>query len=78
MAVDEGADIEVPDFSAKTMRDVTEICFRMGLEPVLIGSNLAINQSPAAGAKVRHGAKVTVQFGTPAPKIAKQEQKVRH
>jgi len=78
VAVDEGGDIQVPDFSGKTMRDVTDICLRLGLEPVLIGSSLATNQTPAAGAKARRGAKVTVQFGTPAPKIAKQLQRARN
>ncbi len=78
VAVEEGGDIEVPDFSGKTMRDVTEICLRLGLDPVLIGSSLATNQAPAPGAKVKHGAKVTVQFGTPAPKIAKPLQRARH
>jgi beta-lactam-binding protein with PASTA domain len=77
VAVDEGGDIQVPDFSGKTMRDVTEICLRLGLEPVLIGSSLATNQTPPAGAKARRGAKVTVQFGTPAGKIAKPLQRAR-
>ena len=78
VAVDEGGDIPVPDLSGKTMREVTTICLRLGLEPVLIGSSLATNQAPAAGAKVRRGAKITVQFGTPAPKIAKRLRRVRH
>jgi cell division protein FtsI (penicillin-binding protein 3) len=78
VAVDEGGDIQVPDFSGKTMRDVTEMCLRLGLDPVLVGSSLATNQMPAAGAKVRRGAKITVQFGTPAPKIAKPLRGARH
>jgi cell division protein FtsI (penicillin-binding protein 3) len=78
VAVDEGVDIQVPDFSGKTMRDVTEVCLRSGLEPVLVGSGLATNQAPAAGARVRQGAKVTVQFGTPTAKIAKPGKRVRH
>jgi hypothetical protein len=78
VAVDEGGELQVPDFSGKTMRDVTEICLRLGLDPVLVGSSLATNQAPAAGAKVRRGAKITVQFGTPAPKIVKSLQKARH
>ncbi len=77
VAVDEGGDIAVPDFSGRTMRDVTEMCLRLGLDPVLIGSNLAIDQSPAAGAKVRRGARVTVQFGTPAAKTAGPRQRPR-
>jgi len=78
VAVDEGGDIPVPDFSGKTMREVTEMCLRLGLEPVLVGSRLAANQAPAAGAKVRRGAKITVQFGTPAAKIEKPHRRVRH
>jgi hypothetical protein len=77
-AVDEGGDIEVPEFSGKTMREVTETCLRMGLEPVLVGTSLATSQMPTAGARVRRGAKVTVQFGTTAPKIAKPHQRTRH
>jgi len=78
VAVDEGGDIQVPDFSGKTMREVTEICLKLGLEPVLVGSSLATNQAPASGAKVRRGAKITVQFGTPVAKIAKAQRRVRH
>jgi hypothetical protein len=67
MAADEGGDISVPDFSGKTMREVTEMCLHLGLEPLLVGSNLATEQIPQEGAMVRRGAKVTVQFGTPPP-----------
>jgi cell division protein FtsI (penicillin-binding protein 3) len=77
VAVDEGGEIEVPDFSGKTMREVTEACLRLGLEPVLVGTSLATNQAPAAGARVRRGAKVTVQFGATGPKIAKPHQRTR-
>ncbi|HVM75621.1 MAG TPA: penicillin-binding transpeptidase domain-containing protein [Candidatus Saccharimonadales bacterium] len=67
MAVDEGGDIEVPDFKGKTMREVTMSCMRLGLDPVLVGTRLAIQQTPAAGMKVRRGTKITVEFGdTPA------------
>jgi cell division protein FtsI (penicillin-binding protein 3) len=78
VAVDQGGDIEVPDFSGKTMRDVADIALRLGLEPVLVGSNLATEQSPAAGAKVRRGAKITVQFGTPLEKKSKPHPGVRN
>jgi cell division protein FtsI (penicillin-binding protein 3) len=64
VALDEGGDIAVPDFRGKTMRDVTEMCLRLGLEPILVGSGLAIDESPVDGAKVRRGAKITVRFGT--------------
>ena len=65
MAADEGGYIGVPDFSGKTMREVTEMCLRLGLDPLVVGSNLAVEQHPVAGTQVRRGAKVTVQFGTP-------------
>ena len=67
IAADEAGDITVPDFAGKTMREVTELCLHLGLEPQLVGSNLAVQQYPEAGSKLRRGAKVTVQFGTPAP-----------
>jgi cell division protein FtsI (penicillin-binding protein 3) len=78
VAVDQGGDIEVPDFSGKTMREVADIVLRLGLEPVLVGSNLATEQSPAAGAKVRRGAKITVQFGTPLEKKSKTRPGIRN
>jgi PASTA domain len=70
MGVDEGGDITVPDFAGKTMREVTEMCLQLGLDPVLVGSNLATEQTPAEGATVKRGARITVQFGTPPPKPA--------
>jgi cell division protein FtsI (penicillin-binding protein 3) len=78
VAVDEGGDISIPDFSGKTMREVTETCLKLGLDPFLVGSGLAWNQVPAAGMKLRHGAKLTVQFGAPAEKIARPKRKRRH
>jgi cell division protein FtsI (penicillin-binding protein 3) len=63
VAVDESGDIAVPDFKGKTMREVTEMCLRLGLNPVLVGSSLATEQVPAAGSKLHRGAKVTVEFG---------------
>lgn len=62
MSADEGG-MELPDFSGKSMRDVIEACMRLGLDPVLVGTNVAIQQSPAPGSKVRRGTKVTVEFG---------------
>ncbi len=67
VALDEGGDIAVPDFHGKTVREVTETCLRLGLNPVLIGSSLAQEQSPAPGAKVRRGAKITVRFDAAMP-----------
>jgi cell division protein FtsI (penicillin-binding protein 3) len=82
VAVDEGRDVPIPDFSGKTMREVTETCLKLGLDPFLVGSGLAKNQLPAPGTKLRRGAKLTVQFGvqfgTPAQKIAQPKRKRRH
>jgi cell division protein FtsI (penicillin-binding protein 3) len=60
---DEDTEISIPDFAGKTMREVTEMCLRLGLDPVLVGSSLATDQTPAAGSQVLRGARVTVQFG---------------
>jgi cell division protein FtsI (penicillin-binding protein 3) len=68
VALDEGGDIPVPDFHGKTVREVTETCLRLGLDPIVIGSSLAQDQSPVAGAKVRRGAKITVRFDAVTPK----------
>jgi cell division protein FtsI (penicillin-binding protein 3) len=79
VAVDEGGDVPVPDFSGMTMRDVTELCLRLGLDPVPVGSGLAINQGPRAEARVRRGAKIIVQFATrSAAKGAKLPKGSRH
>jgi len=67
VSVDQSGDIPVPDFTGKTMRDVTQICLRLGLEPALVGSSLAVDQAPAPGAKVRRGAKITVRFAADVP-----------
>jgi cell division protein FtsI (penicillin-binding protein 3) len=67
VTADEDTEISIPDFSGKTMRDVTEMCLRLGLDPVLVGTNLATAQTPGAGSQVRRGSRITVQFGTPAP-----------
>jgi cell division protein FtsI (penicillin-binding protein 3) len=68
VTADEDTEISIPDFSGKTMRDVTEMCLRLGLDPVLVGTNLATEQTPAAGSQVRRGSRITVRFGSPAMK----------
>jgi beta-lactam-binding protein with PASTA domain len=68
VTADEDTEIAIPDFSGKTMRDVTEMCLRLGLDPVLVGTSLATEQTPPAGAQVRRGSRITVQFGTPPMK----------
>jgi len=55
--------VAVPDFSGQTLRSVTEACMRLGLVPAPIGSGVALEQSPEAGAHVAHGSQIVVRFG---------------
>jgi cell division protein FtsI (penicillin-binding protein 3) len=66
VALAEGARITVPKLKGKTVREVTEECFRLGLSPVLIGTGVALEQSPDAGQPTRPGGRVTVRFGNAA------------
>ncbi|HTS11435.1 MAG TPA: penicillin-binding protein [Candidatus Limnocylindrales bacterium] len=57
--------IVVPNLAGETVRDVTEACSRLGLVPSLIGTGVAVEQSPEAGTSVLRGSRVTVRFGRP-------------
>jgi cell division protein FtsI (penicillin-binding protein 3) len=59
----EAGGIEVPSFVGKTVRGAVEAAQDAGLELEAVGSGLARQQSPAAGAHVAAGSRVTVQFG---------------
>jgi cell division protein FtsI (penicillin-binding protein 3) len=72
VSADPEGGIAVPDFTGKTMREVTESCLRLGLNPVLVGTSLASQQTPAAGSKVRRGAKIIVEFGATPARSGKQ------
>jgi cell division protein FtsI (penicillin-binding protein 3) len=58
----EGDGIPAPRLLGKNMRDVTEECLKMKLTPVLVGTGIAIEQSPEPGTRIRRGSRVTVQF----------------
>lgn len=58
----EGQGIPAPKLLGKTVRQVTEICLKMGLAPALVGTGLATEQSPEPGAMIRRGGRITVQF----------------
>jgi len=62
----EGAGISIPDLTGKTVRQVTEICIQLGVNPVLVGAGTVQGQSPPAGTTVRSGASVIFHFGRPA------------
>ena len=60
-----GEGVSVPDLSGKTVRQVTEICVQLGVNPVLVGAGTVQSQSPEPGTTVRPGASVIFQFGRP-------------
>jgi beta-lactam-binding protein with PASTA domain len=60
-----GEGVSVPDLSGKTVRQVTEICVQLGVNPVLVGAGTVQSQSPEPGTMVRAGASVIFQFGRP-------------
>ncbi|MGA7920478.1 MAG: penicillin-binding protein [Candidatus Acidiferrales bacterium] len=55
--------VTVPDMSGQTVRWVTESCISLGLVPSLIGSGIALEQSPDPGSVVMRGSHLTVRFG---------------
>ena len=57
MAFSEEDAVEVPDFSGQSVRGVTETCSRLGLIPSLLGSGVALEQSPEAGTHVMRGSR---------------------
>ena len=63
VTVADGDGLPVPALTGKTMREVTEECLRLGLDPVLVGTGLSFEQTPKAGARVHRGGKITVRFG---------------
>lgn len=59
--------VAAPDFQGKTVREVTEECLRLSLRPVLIGTGIALEQTPTAGMMLRPGSRIAVQFGRASP-----------
>ena len=62
----EGDGIPAPPLLGKTVREVTQECLKLGLTPSLVGTGVAIQQSPEPGASIRRGGRITVQFGRAA------------
>ena len=58
----EGLGISVPDLRGKTVREVTERCMKLGLNPILVGTGIASDQSPEPGTAIRSGSRVTIEF----------------
>jgi cell division protein FtsI (penicillin-binding protein 3) len=63
LAVSDAEAVVVPDLAGQTVRGVTEQCSRLGLVPSLIGSGVALEQSPEAGTRMVRGSRVAVRFG---------------
>ncbi|HEY4053309.1 MAG TPA: penicillin-binding protein, partial [Terriglobales bacterium] len=55
--------IMVPSFQGKSVRSAVELAESSGLDLDVVGSGLGQEQSPAAGAHVLSGARITVKFG---------------
>ncbi len=54
--------VVMPSLAGETVRQATAACLRLGLNPRLEGSGLAVDQNPGAGKQVRIGAAVLVRF----------------
>ena len=68
--ISEEDSVDVPDLTGQTVRGVTESCSRLGLLPELIGSGVAVEQSPDAGTRVPRGSSITVRFGRAAAAVS--------
>jgi cell division protein FtsI (penicillin-binding protein 3) len=55
--------IVVPSFAGKSVRSAIELAESNGLDLDVVGSGVAQQQSPAAGAYVPSGARIVVKFG---------------
>ena len=63
VAMVEGEGVAVPLLVGKTMREVIEICQRLGINPLLVGSGIVLEQQPLRGTNVARGGTVTLRFG---------------
>ena len=66
----EGKGIPVPQLQGRNVREVTEQCMKLGLSPVLIGTGVAVEQSPEPGAVIRRGSRINVRFARDASVVS--------
>jgi len=66
----EGAGIPAPQLQGKTIREVSGGGVKLGLNPILVGTGIAKEQSPPAGTMIRRGSRVTVRFARDAVLIS--------
>jgi cell division protein FtsI (penicillin-binding protein 3) len=66
----EGDGIAVPQLAGKTVREATQECMKIGLSPVLVGTGIAVEQSPDPGVMIRRGGRITVRFARGASLVS--------
>jgi cell division protein FtsI/penicillin-binding protein 2 len=71
----EGEGIPVPQLQGKTVREVTEKCMKLGLSPVLVGTGVAVEQSPEPGSTIRRGSRITVRFARDASIVSAADRR---
>jgi cell division protein FtsI (penicillin-binding protein 3) len=74
VALAEGEGVKVPRLAGMTVRGVIEQCQKLGLSPVLIGTGVAVKQTPEAGATVPPGSRITVRFARSGEKKVASEE----
>jgi len=65
-----GEGVVVPALGGKTVREVSEICQRLGVNPVLVGTGIVLEQEPQPGFAVPRGGTITLRFGRAVPQSA--------
>ena len=68
VALAEGEGVSVPALVGLSVRNVTQECMKLGLNPVLIGTGVAVEQNPEPGQLVRRGERITIRFARSASK----------
>ncbi len=60
--------VAVPELFGRSLRVVSEECSRLGLEPVLVGSGVAVEIRPEPGSHVPRGSRLWVRFQPALPR----------
>jgi cell division protein FtsI (penicillin-binding protein 3) len=76
VALPEGEGVAVPLLVGKTVRQVIEICQRLGINPMLVGSGIVLEQQPLAGTTIARGGSVALRFGRTGNERAGLESRV--
>jgi cell division protein FtsI (penicillin-binding protein 3) len=66
----EGEAIRIPQLRGETVREVTEVCVKLGLSPILVGTGIALEQTPEPGTIVRRGSRISVRFAREIPMVS--------